>query len=144
MKKRRSYFEFLRGIAIIMVIGIHTYSQPDSIDGFDFSLLFRQILNCAVPIFFAISGFFCYQKQLSGYTEYKHFLSHHISKVYIPTLFWSLPLFVWALYKGAAPIVECLKLIICGYSIYYFIAVIIQFYLLLPLFRRAQIAKWGG
>jgi surface polysaccharide O-acyltransferase-like enzyme len=46
-KQRESYYDFLRGIAIMMVIGIHTYT-----DGFmHFNLFLRQFLNCAVPIF---------------------------------------------------------------------------------------------
>ena len=49
-KQRDTYFDFLRGIAIIMVIGIHTY-----VDGLmHFNLFLRQFLNCAVPIFLAI------------------------------------------------------------------------------------------
>lgn len=127
-----------------MVVGIHTYTQPSNVDGFDLSMLCRQVLNCAVPIFFAVSGFFCYQKKLLEEGIYKQFLSHQISKVYIPTLLWSLPLFVWDLIKGASTFWEFPKLLICGYSIYYFVAVTIQFYILLPIFKKAQIAKLGG
>jgi len=35
MKNRNHYFDFLRGIAILMVVGIHTYTMSnfDSVEG---------------------------------------------------------------------------------------------------------------
>lgn len=61
-KQRDFYYDFLRGIAIMMVIGIHTYT-----DGFmHFNLFLRQFLNCAVPIFLAISGYFIGRKNLEN------------------------------------------------------------------------------
>ena len=52
VQQRDTYYDFLRGIAIIMVIGIHTYS-----DGLmHINLFLRQFLSCAVPIFLAISA----------------------------------------------------------------------------------------
>ena len=50
MQQRDPYYDILRGIAIIFVIAIHTYT-PSSIDIFSISLLFRNICNSAVPIF---------------------------------------------------------------------------------------------
>lgn len=54
-----TYFDFLRGVAILMVIGIHTYVAGDfnTIDG-SVRIIIRQLLNCAVPIFLALSAFF--------------------------------------------------------------------------------------
>lgn len=51
--KRNSYFDFLRGLAIMMVVGIHTFSvgNVDMHQDIDASVLVRQMLNCAVPIF---------------------------------------------------------------------------------------------
>ena len=59
MNKRIEYYEFLRGIAILMVIAIHTYISGNfaSVEG-TISIISRQTLNCAVPIFLALSGFF--------------------------------------------------------------------------------------
>lgn len=47
MKKRNSYFDALRGIAILMVVAIHTYKYSES----NLELAIRQLLNCAVPFF---------------------------------------------------------------------------------------------
>lgn len=89
-----SYFDFLRGIAIMMVIGIHTYSGGsfDDVAG-AVNVIFRQLLNCAVPLFLAMSGFFIARKDLSSKDSYFAFLKKQIPKVYIPCLVWSLPLF---------------------------------------------------
>ena len=46
--KRNTYFDFLRGLAIMMVVGIHTYALGKD------STVVRQLLNTAVPLFIAI------------------------------------------------------------------------------------------
>ena len=95
MSQRIEYYDFLRGIAIIMVVGIHTFvSYPiDSTIGYT-SVFVRQILNCAVPIFLALSGLFCGKKLLDNKEKQINFWKKQIPKVYIPALIWSLPYFV--------------------------------------------------
>lgn len=79
MQQRDTYFDFLRGIAIIMVIGIHTYT-----DGLvHFNLFLRQFLNCAVPIFLAISGYFIGHKSFVEQGSCVKFLKKHVPRVYI-------------------------------------------------------------
>lgn len=86
MQQRDTYFDFLRGIAIIMVIGIHTYT-----DGLvNFNLFLRQFLNCAVPIFLAISGYFIGHKSFVEQGSCVKFLKKHVPRVYIPKLLWSI------------------------------------------------------
>jgi fucose 4-O-acetylase-like acetyltransferase len=144
MEQRKRYFDVLRGVAILMVIAIHTYKP--SIEGWInlANLGVRQILNCAVPLFFAMSGFFVYRKVLDSKQTILKFWRHQIPKVYIPTLIWSLPLFLLAVIKGKNPITNTLNLLICGFSVYYFIAVTIQYYLLLPVLQRLKATKMGG
>lgn len=135
MTKKIKYFEALRGIAILMVVGIHTYVMDSS-----FNVFIRQTLNCAVPLFFALSGFFLYKKVLDTKEQIYSFWRKQIPKVYIPVLIWSLPWFIPGMIHGkiiGAP----LRLFSCGYSIYYFVAVIIQFYLLLPFLQRCRIGN---
>lgn len=59
MTKRITYFDFLRGVAVLMVVGIHTFPQSTfgSISG-NMEIVIRQMINCAVPLFLAISVFF--------------------------------------------------------------------------------------
>ncbi len=142
MKKERiEFYDFLRGIAIIMVVGIHTFkAYPiDTPMGFIVTFI-RQILNCAVPIFLGLSGLFCSKKILGTKAAYISFLTKQIPKVYIPALIWSLPYFmqnVIGLNRGGySPAVQAITLFMCGYSIYYFIALIVQYYFLLPILQK--------
>ncbi len=130
---RNNYFDFLRGIAILMVIGIHTYCgySFETFSG-NINIIVRQMLNTAVPLFLALSAYFLCKKPLNTWEERTTFYKKQILKVYIPCLFWSLPLFILALMSGGSPLKQTVNLFICGYSIYYFIALIIQYYLLLP------------
>ena len=135
---RLPYFDFLRGIAILMVIGIHTYVNPISFDGVSsvITILTRQSLNCAVPIFLAISGFFLGQKVYADRSAHLKFLRKQIPKIYIPCLLWSLPYLCLMLYKGTSLLLAIPYFLLCGCSIYYFIILIIQYYCLLPFIQK--------
>ena len=129
--ERNPYFELLRGVAIMMVVGIHTFKT-----GSDFSLFVRQILNCAVPLFLACSGFFMAKKDVSDTTKYKTFLSKQIPKVYLPCLVWSIPYLILSLSQGGSIKDGVVNLFFCGFSIYYFILLIMQYYALLPYYHK--------
>lgn len=143
MSKHIGYFDFLRGIAIIMVVGIHTFPKSSWNNESDLlNILIRQLINCAVPIFLAISAFFLARKSFDSYKLITSFWKKQIPKVYIPCIVWSLPLFLMSLKNGGNPITETVILLICGYSIYYFIALIIQYYLLLPWLVKIKQKIW--
>lgn len=92
--QRRSWFDFLRGVAILMVVGIHTYPDGLRPDGglCEISqIVFRNLLNCAVPIFLAISGLFIGQKPLASWAERSRFWRKQLPTVYVPCLIYSLP-----------------------------------------------------
>lgn len=143
---RQPYFDFLRGLAIIMVVGIHTIRTGNL--GFETAedictVLLRLILNCAVPLFLAISGYFIGGKEMKFGKRHTEFLKRQVPKVYIPCLVFSVPYLVMALYTGTHGILKSLAVYFaCGFSIYYFIALIIQYYLLLPVLSKCN--KWGG
>ncbi len=139
---RLNYYDFLRGIAILMVVAIHTGPAYhfESMQGV-LVVMVRQVLNCAVPIFFAISGYFLAMKKLETKKEIFLFWRHQIPKVYIPVLIWSLPYLFLSLRAGKEPLLVLIQYLICGCSVYYFIAVIIQYYLLLPVLQNV---KRGG
>lgn len=139
--QRNHYFDFLRGLAIMMVIGIHTF-LADGIDlskSFSMSAFIRQALNCAVPIFLAISGYFLCSKLLDTWTERKMFWRKQLPKVYVPALIASLPYFALSVVRGGDLIQSIAMTLICGFSIYYFIALIIQYYALLPFLRNVKL-----
>lgn len=124
----------------MMVVGIHTFAveEVDMSRAVDVNALARQMLNCAVPIFLAISGFFLCQKTLDTLDEKKAFWKKQIPKVYIPALIVSVPYLALDLYRGESPVVSLVWLLICGYSIYYFVALILQYYALLPMLQRVS------
>ena len=128
--KRNTYFDFLRGLAIMMVVGIHTYTLGKD------STVARQLLNTAVPLFIAISGYCLSQKRMENKDDYLFFLKKKFSKVYLPVLVWSLPLYAIALYSGSSIIKQTILLLSCGLSIYYFVAFIMQCYVVLPVINN--------
>lgn len=140
MGKRITYFDFLRGIAILMVVGIHTFSMAsfESVEG-NLAVIVRQILNCAVPIFLAISGFFLVKKNLQCSETRMAFWRKQIPSVYVPCVLWSLPLFILALWKGEYSLwLNIARLLFCGFSIYYFVILIVQCYVLLPYIQKLR------
>ena len=128
--KRNTYFDFLRGLAIMMVVGIHTYTLGKD------STVVRQLLNTAVPLFIAISGYCLSQKRMENKDDYLFFLKKQFPKVYLPVLVWSLPLYALALYSGSSIIKQTILLFGCGLSIYYFVAFIMQCYVVLPVINN--------
>ena len=131
MKERIEYFDFLRGIAIIGVIAIHTC---DGISD-NLSVFTRQLFNCSVPIFLAISGYFLANKDVSSSDKYYYFLKKQVPRVYLPMLLWSIPFLILSLFNGQGIFKSIGGFLIGGYSIYYFVALILQFYILLPIFQ---------
>ena len=78
---RRPYFDALRGLAIIMVVGIHTVPERAwAFDTFEniLTIVIRLSLNCAVPLFLAISGYFVGSKKIGSRSEYFDFLKRQI------------------------------------------------------------------
>ncbi len=136
---RNGYFDFLRGVAICMVVAIHTTPSL----GFDgtvigsLEIIIRQVINAAVPLFLTISGFFLAKKRLETNEQRLGFWKNHISRVYIPCLLWSLPLFITGVCdRGLDGLpYNLFSLLFCGYGVYYFVALIIQFYILLPVLQ---------
>lgn len=138
--QRNLYFDALRGIAILMVVAIHTFAACE----FDncqsiCAISMREICNVAVPLFLAISGFFIGRKNFDNNSQTFKFWRRQIPKVYVPTLFWSIPYLALAVFHQQSLLKNILVFLLCGYSIYYFIALIIQCYLLLPFIQKKML-----
>lgn len=138
LKNRITYFDSLKGIAIIGVVFIHTLKYEDK-SFIDFSIIFRQLINFSVPLFLALSGFFLAETKIKNKEEYFLFLKKRIPRVYLPYLIWSI------LYISIEIIL--LKKINIGHQlfsiitfqtkgIFYFVALIIQFYILFPMLQK--------
>lgn len=135
---RLTYFDFLRGVAILLVIGIHTYTvRPFEGVSNIFQIGIRETLNFAVPLFLAISGFFIAKKDISDKKSYFAFLKKQLPRVYIPALIWSIPMLAIWIYQGKDVITSIVKVFGCmTFGPYYFIALIIQLYLLHPIIKK--------
>ena len=131
----------------MMVIAIHTV--PTIHDWHSFYgltiITLRQLLNCAVPIFLSISGYFIAKKDFSSKKNTIRFYKHQLPTVYLPCIVFSLGWFFLDLYSQnfSSPLGSLCTLIICGYSIYYFITLIIQLYILTPILVRYNNLCWG-
>jgi len=149
VSERIEYFDILRALAIFGVVAIHSSSTglqfSDNSFNFNFTVLWRNLLNFSVPMFLAISGFFLAKKKIKSSRDYFSFLKKQIPRVYIPLLIWSL---VWlglaVLIQNKSVIHEIIKLAIFQSSgPYYFIALIIQYYLLIPIIKRLASNRGG-
>jgi len=137
--KRDTYFDFLRGIAIMLVVANHTKVHTDihSLLGI-INAAMTCVVSPAVPIFLAISGYFLYRKVMETRSDYFGFLRKQLPTVYLPCLFWSIFHFALYIHGGNPPIKGIILFFTCGMSVYYFIAGIMQCYVLLPFVRRIK------
>lgn len=170
MKERIEYYDFLRGIAIVGVIGIHAFwayqdrLAASGMELWDINIFVRQLIGCCVPVFLALSGFFLAGRDVSTPSKYFGFLRKHVARVYIPCLIFSLPFLAggimryagcdnafvdvcmnrWLTCKQGGMVDNILYYLVCGEAVYYFVAVIIQFYVLMPLVQRLADMKGRG
>lgn len=137
-KTRNPYFDVLRGTIIIMVVGGHTFNDGLTLSGGVACLAgaVREVFNCVVPLFLAISGFFVGRKPVERRADRWAFWRRQLPRVYVPYLLWAMPHFVLALAGGRSWLLSLALLLCCGYGVFYFVALILQYYLLLPLIRR--------
>lgn len=147
IKERVAYFDILRAFAIVGVIAIHSLAIDCHFDNancnFTLAVLYKQIVNFSVPLFLALSGFFLANKKVEHRIDYLKFLKIHIIRVLIPFIIWSV-FYISIDYtiRGAS-----LKSVFVNFISFqaappfYFILLIIQCYLLLPLLKKMATIK---
>ena len=142
MKKNRILaIEYIRGISMLGVIGIHTGSQYLSNPASNMHLiaLFEILTRFSVPIFFFISAFgLFYNIDLSEKFSYKNFMTKRFKTVLIPYLVWSF-LYIThytILYHDTSllSIPTLIKFLFFGFASYqlYFLVILLWFYALMP------------
>lgn len=141
MVKRIEHFDMLRGLSILAVVAIHCSGAGLRFDensmNFNVTVFWRNILNFSVPMFLAISGYFLAKKEIESRRHYISFIKKQLPRVYFPLVIWS---FVWfassVFIKKEAWIDEFVKILTFQSSApYYFVALIVQYYFLIPLFK---------
>lgn len=126
--ERSAYFDIVRGCAIIFVVAIHSSSSgvqffARGIDdpNFAFTLVVRQLLVCAVPLFVVLSGYFSPTARGDG--EKPGALRSRLQRILIPYAIWS----IVALVTTKAPLASGLLLIATGRTLgpHYFVPAIL-------------------
>lgn len=127
-----------KGIAIIAVVFIHSFgylstSVAGSTDWY-FGIIFRQLINFAVPVFFFISGYLAFSDKYEGAVS---FYSKRLNRIIHPYLIWSVIYicFTIAIFRKLPTIMDVIISIVNGTSIEigYFVIALIQLILLTPI-----------
>lgn len=146
MKDRIIYYDFLRGLAIIGVLAIHStaigYTSDDTSVDFNVTVFWRQMLNFSVPMFITISGFFLANKETNTKKTYLKFIKKQIPRVLMPYLLWSLLYLGIYFIRGETLSSLVYRLLTFNSSTpFYFIILIIEYYLLLPVLQKLATPK---
>jgi len=150
---RITAFDAFRGLAILCVIFGHTTPygwgfqfNPERQTEFWLAVTERNLMLPCLPLFLFLSGYLLGNTRCASWTEYASFLSKRVSRVAIPFLFWSVVFLglSWAFAVSYTPLDAVLR-IVTGRAdgAFYFILLIIQFYLLTPLFSRVLDWRYG-
>ena len=151
-KPRLAAIEYIRGISMLGVIGIHVGSQYLSNTAANIHLvaLFEIASRFSVPIFFFISAFgLFYNMDLRERFDYKNFMKRRFKTVLIPYIAWSS--FYIIHYTVLFHDTSLLNLKSLAFKFFfgdasyqlYFLVILLWFYLLMPLWiamvRRANL-----
>ena len=140
-KPRLAAIEYIRGISMMGVIGIHVGSQylENPAANMHLIALFEIFTRFSVPIFFFISAFgLFYNLDIHAPFDAKHFYKRRIQTVLIPYVVWSLLYLVhdgWLYGTGfPSPFYFC-GILFFGVAKYqlYFLVILLWFYLFMPL-----------
>ena len=142
MRKRIVYFDYLRFIACLAVIGIHvagkgTYILGNNIDSnpviFSLAATIDSCLRFAVPIFFMLSGALAFSK---SEMNIKEFYQQRAKRILIPLVFWGL--FYSFVFNRDWLIIEHFKQVLLGNAFYHlwFLYAMIGLYLVTPVFYQ--------
>ncbi len=156
-KPRLPAIEYIRGISMLGVVGIHTGSQylANVAANMHLVALFEVATRFSVPIFFFISAFgMFYNLDMSKPFDYKSFLQRRMKTVLVPYVIWSLFYLIhYAVLWGDTSVLSPFYIVFsmffgtAGYQLY-FMVILLWFYLMMPiwvwLIRRMSWLALGG
>lgn len=140
MQNRKSELNYIRTIAMIAVVMIHTASfYPWFVKSYytNWYFIYHQLTSFSVPSFICISGIVLSLKYMKSEFHYLNFLKSRFIGILTPYLIVSILYLIYTqdiLKKSAKNILISL---LTGQSFFhlYFVIIIMQLYLLFPLFR---------
>ena len=140
-KPRLAAIEYIRGISMLGVVGIHTGSQYLANPAANMHLvaLFEVATRFSVPIFFFISAFgMFYNLDMAQPFDYRSFLRRRIRTVLVPYVVWSLFYLahyavLWGDFSVLSPFYIAFSMFFgtAGYQLY-FMVILLWFYLMMP------------
>ncbi|MGB8226840.1 MAG: acyltransferase [Sedimentisphaerales bacterium] len=152
-KDRDMSFDIFRGIAIIAVVAIHAIDKVfpwecPTTGGWNlfFIVTYRQLLNFAVPAFIFISGYWASANPIESLNDYRIFLTKRLSRILIPYFFWSSILLGYGVIRTHnIDIQQMIFKLLTGrvISIYYFIIVLAQLYIMTSIFQYINRKRYG-
>ncbi|MBR1553502.1 MAG: acyltransferase [Schwartzia sp.] len=153
-KQRIPAIEYIRGVSMLGVVGIHVGSQYLGNPSPNLALVafFEIATRFAVPIFFFISAFgLFYHLDMDASFDYRAFLRRRAKTVLVPYLVWSVfyMLHYTVLYRDTMllHLSVLAKYLFFGFGSYqlYFMVILLWFYLLMPLWiwlvRRMTLSR---
>ncbi|MEG6584611.1 acyltransferase [Dendrosporobacter sp. 1207_IL3150] len=144
MSKKINALEYIRGISMLGVIGIHTgaYSLTNPFVNIHLFALFEIFTRFSVPIFFFVSSFGLFKNQnLNASLDFGNFMIRRLRTVLIPYVVWSLLYMLhYSWVSGDLNIWKpnlFIKFLLFGLASYqlYFLVILLWFYSLMPLWR---------
>lgn len=138
---RVSYWDNWKGIAIIAVVAIHASGSTRTFQEGTFNWLFgltlRQIIDFAVPLFLAMSGYFSVKGSDENILEY---YKSRFARIIIPYMIWTAIYIFLNDPKNILSFSELFKGLIfgTGIGIGYFVIVLSQFVALTPIFSKIE------
>jgi surface polysaccharide O-acyltransferase-like enzyme len=139
--ERIQFFDILRGIAIIAVIGIHTvdfYRLELDIEN-TWLLLVNAFFRFAIPLFIIASGMLLDPSSLHKGSKWQ-FYRRKLTRIFVPYAIFTV---LWSLAQSDS-LSTLLLHIVRGNALapYYFVIVLFELYLLYPLMIRLAAYRW--
>lgn len=154
LDQQNKYFyelNFIRAIAALSVVMVHVTAANYHLNNSHLNwllLFFNQMSRFGTPMFAVISGFLLYNQAINGRYNVKKFMYSRFTKIIIPFIIWSvfylfLKSYSFSEINDIDSIKKFLYDFILGKSYYhlYFIAVVIQFYILFPILQKFHSKK---
>lgn len=136
---RNNYWDAWKGIAILAVVFIHASGSTSTFEkdsfNWSFGLVFRQFIDYAVPLFFAIAGYFSLAKEKTSALDY---YKKRLLKILPPYLIWTLVYILLKTPLSPPTAEEVVRGIFLGtgIGIGYFVVVLVQYVILTPALHR--------
>lgn len=134
-------FDYLRVVAILGVILIHTTTKTLELGGYvigsmPITLFVNQMMRFSLPLFFLLSGFLLEYRYRS--LNFKTFFKKRIEKILVPYILWSIFYFLYFEAKTHFSLQDFLYDVLIGGARYhlYFIVTMIIFYVLFPILHK--------